>query len=54
MFYKFVVLTYITQCILSNSVLCILSCNITYSYASDTAPIWHEDGPEGPKHVAIK
>jgi hypothetical protein len=34
--------------------LCILSCNIIYSYASDTAPVWPEDGPEGPKHVAIK
>jgi hypothetical protein len=38
---------------LSNSILCILSCNITYSYASDTAPVWPEDGPEGPKSRKI-
>jgi hypothetical protein len=33
---------------------CFLRCNITYSYASDTAPAWPEDGPEGQKHVAKK
>jgi hypothetical protein len=31
-----------------------ISYNITYSYASDTEPVWPEDGPEGPKHVAVK
>jgi hypothetical protein len=25
----------------------------TYGYASDTAPVWPEYGPEGLKHVAI-
>jgi hypothetical protein len=24
------------------------------SFASDTAHVWPDDGPEGPKHVATK
>jgi hypothetical protein len=52
LFNKFIILT--SQCILSNSIFCILSRNITYSYASGSAPVWPEYIPEGPKNVAIE
>jgi hypothetical protein len=40
------ILTQITQCILSNSILCILGCNISYSYYNQSTHMLRIQSPQ--------